>query len=80
MRNVVMADPTCQYSICNMCKCVPADQQCQYSIGNMCKWLGGHGKLCSRLKRQCVLHKKTLICHWKNNEIIQNVNYHSKAP
>ena len=28
-------------------------------------WLGGHGKWCSRLGRQCVLHK--------------NINYNSKA-
>ena len=40
-----------------MCKCVSADAKCKYSIGNMCKLLGVHWKLCSRLGRQCALHK-----------------------
>ena len=28
---------------------------------NKCKWLGTHGKLCSRLRQQCVLHKNNNI-------------------
>ena len=61
MCKCVPADPKCKYFIWNMCKCVPADPKCQYSIWNMCKWFGGHGKLCSRLGRQCVLHKNIII-------------------
>ena len=58
MCKCVPADPTCQFLIGNMCNYVPADPKYKYSIKNMCNWLGGHVKLCSRLGRPCVLHKK----------------------
>ena len=61
MCKCVPADPKCQYFMGNIIKCVPADPKCKYSNGNMCKWLGGHGKLCFRIRRQCVLHKNINI-------------------
>ena len=51
-----------------MCKCVPADPKCQYSIWNMCKWLCWDGKLCSRIRRQCVLRRNCNISVEKQSD------------
>ena len=41
-------------------------------------WLGGHGKLCSRLRRQCVLHKNINISFEKTLISFKILIFHLK--
>ena len=41
-------------------------------------WFGGHGKLCYRIGRQCVVHKHINIISGKQKKNIQNVNISSE--